>query len=106
MRNKLLLPVLFCSFLSLGQASFAQSATGALDVTARITPTGARPEPVREFTLYVLTKSYAEIQKEVAAQFPIADRETFINDLKISPELKAWMKEHAIIDLTAPDTDK
>ncbi len=106
MRNALLLPVFFCSFLSLGPASFGQSATGTLDVTARITPTGARPEPVRQFTFYILTKSYADITKEVAAQYPLADREEFISNLKISPELKAWMKEHAVVDLTAPDLDK
>ena len=106
MRNRLSLLIFFCSFLSLGQASFGQGATGSLDLTARIAPTGARPEPVRQFTFYILTKSYAEILKEATAQFPLAEREDFINNLKISPELKAWMKQHAIIDLTAPDVDK
>jgi hypothetical protein len=106
MRNRLSLLVFFCSFLSLGPASFGQGATGSLDVTARIAPTGARPEPVRQFTFYVLTKSYADILKEAAAQFPLAEREEFISNLKISPELKAWMKKHAVIDLTAPDVDK
>jgi hypothetical protein len=61
---------------------------------------------VRQFTFYILTKSYAEILKEATAQFPLAEREDFINNLKISPELKAWMKQHAIIDLAAPDVDK
>ncbi|HXC99635.1 MAG TPA: hypothetical protein VN048_09855, partial [Verrucomicrobiae bacterium] len=106
MRNRLSLLVFFCSFLSLGQASFGQGATGTLDITARIAPTGAHPEPVRQFTFYVLTKSYAEILKEATEQFPLADREEFISELKISPELKAWMKKHAVIDLTAPDVDK
>ena len=54
----------------------------------------------------MLTKSYAEILKEATEQFPLADREEFISELKISPELKAWMKKHAVIDLTAPDVDK
>lgn len=106
MRNRVSLLVFFCSFLSLCQASFGQGATGTLDVTARIAPTGARPEPVRQFTFYVLTKSYGDILKEAAAQFPLEEREVFINNLKISPELKAWMKQHAVIDLTAPDVDK
>lgn len=106
MRNRLSLLVFFCSLLSLGQASFGQGATGTLDVTARIAPTGARPEPVRQFTFYILTKSYADILKEAADQFPLANREDFINNLKISPELKAWMKQHAVIDLTAPEVDK
>ena len=106
MRNRLSLLVFFCSVLTLCQASFGQGATGTLDVTARIAPTGARPEPVRQFTFYVLTKSYTDIVKEAADQFPLAEREEFINNLKISPELKAWMKHHAIIDLAAPDVDK
>lgn len=106
MRNRLSLLVFFCSFLPLCQASFGQGATGTLDVTARIAPTGARPEPVRQFTFYVLTKSYADILKEATAQFPLEEREVFINNLKISPELKAWMKHHDVIDLTAPDVDK
>jgi hypothetical protein len=106
MRNRLSLLVFFCSLLSLGQASFGQGATGTLDLTARIAPTGARPEPVRQFTFYVLTKSYADILKEARDQFPLANREDFINNLKISPELKAWMKQHAVIDLTAPEVDK
>lgn len=87
-------------------AAHAQSGTGTLDITARITPTGARPEPVRQFTFYVLTKSYSEILKEVSSQFPLTGRDEFIANLKISPELKAWMKEHDVIDLTAPDNDK
>jgi hypothetical protein len=106
MRNRLSLLVFFCSLLSLGQASFGQGATGTLDVTARIAPTGARPEPVRQFTFYILTKSYADILKEAADQFPLTNREDFINNLKISAELKTWMKQHEVIDLTAPDVDK
>src|SRR6476661_5854193 len=43
----------------------AQSANGGIDLTARVAPTGARPEPVRQFTFYVLTKSYADILKDV-----------------------------------------
>src|SRR5258708_36303721 len=94
MRNRVSLLVFFCSFFSLCQAGFGQGATGTLDLTARIAPTGARPEPVRQFTFYILTKSYADILKEAADQFPLAEREEFINKLKISPELKAWMKQH------------
>jgi len=34
---------------------------GTLEINARITPTAARAEPVRQFTFYILTKSYSEI---------------------------------------------
>ena len=106
MRTKLLLPALVCALLSLGQMSFAQGATGRLQVTARIAPTGGRPEPVRQFTFYVLTMSYAEILKQASAEYPLASRAEFIDELKISPELKAWMKKNDVIDLVAPDVDK
>ena len=83
----------------------AQGALGSLDFAARITPTAARPEPVRQFTFYVLTKSYAEIVKEVEAENAIPSRDKFIEDLKLSPELKEWLKAHNVFDLTAPDLD-
>jgi len=79
---------------------------GTLEFTARITPTAARPEPVREFTFYVLTKSYGEIVKEVEEKDMLPKREEFIDGLKISPELRAWLKAHDVLDLTTPDLDK
>jgi hypothetical protein len=84
----------------------AQNSSGMLEITAHVTPTAARPEPVREFTLYILTKSYAEIAKEVAAADVVPPRDEFIDGLKVSPELKKWLKAHEIMDLTMPDLDK
>ncbi len=84
----------------------AQSDSGALDLTARITPTAARPEPVRQFTFYILTKSYSEIVKEVEEKDPVPPRDHFIDGLKVSPELRTWLKGHDTLDLTAPDLDK
>ena len=99
----------FATFLVLAGAaalSRAQAKPGAIDISAHITPTGARPEPVRQFTLYVLTKSYAEVVQEVSASDPLPTREEFIDKLKCSPELKKWLKDHDTMDLTAPDLDK
>src|ERR1700738_4483323 len=87
-------------------ASCGQSASGTLEFAARITPTAARPEPVRQFTFYVLTKSYAEVVKEVEAENVIESREKFIEGLKLSPELKEWLKAHDLFDLTKPDIDR
>jgi hypothetical protein len=84
----------------------AQSDSGALEINARITPTGARPEPVRQFTFYVLTKSYSDIVKEVEEKDPIPPRDQFIDGLKVSPELRAWLKGHEVLDLAQPDLDK
>lgn len=84
----------------------AQTTSGGLELAARITPTGARPEPVRQFTFYVLTRSYSDIVKEVEDKDPIPLRDTFIDGLKVSPELRAWLKGHDTLDLSLPDVDK
>jgi hypothetical protein len=106
MRNALLAGGFFlCSLLATGTAS-AQAGNGALDLVARITPTAARPEPVRQFTFYVLTKSYEDITKDVEASDAPPDRDKFISELKVSDELKEWLKGHDEFDLTSPNLDK
>ena len=84
----------------------AGAGTGALEFSARITPTGARSEPVRQFTFYILTKSYTEILKEAEEKDPVPSREEFIDGLKFSRELRDWMKAKDTMDLSAPDMDK
>src|SRR5713226_8717977 len=97
--------VALCAF-SFVSGARAQGNFGALEITARITPTGARPEPVRQFTFYVLTKSYSDIVKEVEENDPVPPRDQFIEGLKVSPELRAWLKGHEVLDLSQPDLDK
>jgi hypothetical protein len=97
--------LIVASFSSASVAQ-AQSGTGTLQFTARITPTGARPEPVRQFTFYILTKSYSDITKEVEAANPVPPRDRFIEELKVSPELKKWLTDHEVFDLTMPGLDK
>ncbi len=97
--------------VAIGALSFVcearvQGDSGALEITARITPTAARPEPVRQFTFYILTKSYSDIVKEVEEKDPVPSRDQFIDELKVSPELRAWLKDHDTLDLTEPDLDK
>ena len=97
------------SILLAGAACVAPSLhaqTSTLEIVARVTPTAARPEPVREFTFYILSKSYAEIAKEVEAGDIIPSRDEFIDSLKVTPELKDWLKNHDVLDLTNPDLDK
>lgn len=103
--STILFAAVACAVCMVGAAR-AQSASGALEFAARITPTAARPEPVRDYTFYLLTKSYAEIVKEVEAQNPTPSRDRFIEGLKLSPELKEWLKAHEVFDLTAPDLDR
>jgi hypothetical protein len=92
--------------LYFGSGARGQTDAGALEIIARITPTGARPEPVRQFTFYILTKSYLEIVKEVEEKDPIPPRDQFIDDLKVSPELRSWLKGHDTLDFTEPGFDK
>jgi hypothetical protein len=103
--NQLALPLALCAFC-FASAVRGQSPTGTIEFLARVTPTGGRPEPVRDFTFYVLTKSYAEVVKEMENKDPIPTRNEFIESLKASPELKSWLKDHEILDLTMPDVDK
>ena len=97
--------LLVASCVSVSAAS-AQTATGSLELSARITPTAARPEPVRQFTFYILTKSYTAIIKEVEEKDPPPARDGFIDSLTVSPELRAWLKGHDTLDLTSPELDK
>lgn len=105
MRNLFLVLAIMVAALCAKQAE-SQTATGALEVAAQISPTGGRPEPVREFPLCVLTKSYLEIMKEVEAADPLPTKEQFIEKLKVSPPLKDWMIKHEVMDLTQLDFDK
>jgi hypothetical protein len=92
--------------LCVASASPAQTSTGTLEIMARIAPTAARPEPVRQFTFYILTRSYTEIIKEAEEKDVIPSRDEFIESLKLSPELRSWLKNHDVLDLTLPDVDK
>ena len=101
-----LFSVALVSAAALAANTRAQTADGTLNFTAHITPTAARPEPVRQFTFYVLRKSYADVVKEVEEQSPSPTRDKFIDDLKLSPELRDWLKAHDVFDLTAPGFDR
>jgi hypothetical protein len=94
----LLLPALY----SVAQAP----ATGAIEFTATVRPTGGRPEPVRDLTFYLLSKSMEEIRSEAEqAEGPI-DLTKFIDSLKVSDALKQWMREHDTVLLAGSDFTK
>lgn len=98
-----------CAVFAIGAtAARGQEAagTGTLEFTAYVSPTAAKPEPVRDFTFYVLTKSYSDIKRELEEKNGSPDRERFVSDLKLSPELKEWLKAHEVLDLTMPGLDK
>ncbi len=103
--SPLLLVLWLCS-LCAARSGISQTTNSTLDITARITPTAARPEPARQVTFYVLSKSYRDICKEVEAEDAPPDREKFISDLKVSPQLKEWLGKQDLLDLTTPNLDR
>src|ERR1041384_4567778 len=90
MRTLLILAGLLCLVAS--SRVDAQSSTGSLEFTAKITPTAAKSEPVRDFTFYVLTKSYDEIVRDLEQREGPPSREKFIDELKVSAELIDWLR--------------
>ena len=83
----------------------AQSA-GRIEFTAQIAPTGGRPEPVRQMTFYLLSKSLDDVQAEALQAEPVPDLNKFAESLSVSPELKTWMKAHRTASLSGPDFTK
>jgi hypothetical protein len=104
MRKLSVLAALLC--LATASRVQPQTATGGLEFTAKVTPTAAKPEPVRDFTFYVLTKSYDDIVKDLDLREGPPGRDKFIDDLKISPELREWLHKHDVMDITLPGFDK
>src|SRR5260370_8147769 len=97
----------FILSVAIGALSFvcearAQGDSGALEIIARITPTGARSEPVRQFTFYILTKSYSDIVKDVEEKDPVPGRDQFIDGLNVSPTLPNCLKHTHTLNLLHP----
>jgi hypothetical protein len=80
--------------------------TGSLEFTARVASSGGRPEPVREMTFSLLSKSLDDIRQEALQTEPAANLDKFIDDLKVSPKLREWMKKHHSVQLSGPDFSK
>jgi hypothetical protein len=94
---------LFC--VTLPSALLAQS-TATLDFTARVAPTDGRPEPVRQFTFYLLRRSLSDIHAEVEQRDPAPDLDKYVDSLSSSPEMKSWMKKNRSVQLSGGDFTK
>jgi hypothetical protein len=84
-------------------ARLAAQSAGNIEFTARVAPTGGRPEPVRQLTFYLLRKSLEDIRAEALRQAPPPDMEKFIDTLGVSSDLKDWMKKHHSVQLSGED---
>ncbi|MDE3168982.1 MAG: hypothetical protein KGL75_02470, partial [Acidobacteriota bacterium] len=73
---------------------------GAIQIVVDGTPSGGLQEPVRGFPLFLLSKSFEQIQKDAEASDPKPDMKSFIDKLDVSPELKAWMKKNDSVSLS------
>ncbi|HTS12873.1 MAG TPA: hypothetical protein VMH00_12205 [Candidatus Limnocylindrales bacterium] len=81
----------------------AEAQNGSIEFSARATPSGGLEEPVRGFPFYLLSKSFEEISREVAASYPPPNMEAFIDKLDVSPELRAWMKKNHWVQLSGDE---
>jgi hypothetical protein len=90
----------------MAKAPRAAAQTGSVQFVARVTPSGGEDEPVRTLPFYLLSKSYADIQKEAEAASPVANQDKFIDSLDVSKELKAWMKANHRVNLSGEDFTK
>jgi hypothetical protein len=77
---------------------------GSVEFVARATPSSGVEEPIRGFPFFLLSKSFEEIQKEVATTYPKPDMDAFIDTmLGASKELRAWMKKNHWVQLDGED---
>jgi hypothetical protein len=100
------LSVLFLVAGVMAKAPRAAAQTGSVQFVARVTPSGGEDEPVRTLPFYLLSKSYADIQKEAEAASPAANLDKFIDSLDVSKELKTWMKTNHRVNLAGEDFTK
>lgn len=89
---------LFVVLVAVGSPrAFAQGS--AVEFVARATPSSGIEEPIRGFPFFLLSRSFQEITSEADAHFPKPDMDAFIEKLKVSKELKDWMKKNHTVTL-------
>ncbi len=76
---------------------------GRLEFVVRVTPASGRAEPARGLTVFLLTKSYRDIQHEAEENTPVPDLNAFVDGLKLSTELKAWMKKNHTVAISGDE---
>jgi hypothetical protein len=84
-------------------APLAAQSQGTIEFTAQVTPSGGRPEPVRQMMFYALRKNLADIRLEALRIHPAPDLDSFVDGLSCSAELKTWMKTNRTVQLAGPE---
>lgn len=88
------------AFLFASSTPRAAAQNGAIQFVVQATPSSGIAEPVRGFPISLLSKSFADIGKEVEATTPKPDQDAFIDRLTVSKEMKAWMKKNHTVRLS------
>lgn len=94
-----------CASAAISGAAAVQAAsqTGSIEFAIHVSPTGGLEEPVRGFPVFLLNKSFQDIQKEAEAAYPKESLDDFIDSLDCSKELKDWMKKNKWITFSGAD---
>jgi hypothetical protein len=92
-----------CAAIVSAVASTAVAQSGSIEFAVHATPTGGLEEPVRGFPVFLLSRSFEDIQKEADAAFPKQNLNDFIDGLNVSKELKDWMKRNQWITFSGQD---
>ena len=81
----------------------AAQGTASLEIRVQATPTQGRPEKVMQHAFYLLRARLEAIETQARAQTPAPDLAAFVDGLKVSPELKEWMKENKTVTVQGDD---
>ena len=63
--------------------STAAQQSGSLEFSTRVTPSAGRAEPARGMSVFLLRKSFADIQKEAEADEPKPDLAKFVEEMEV-----------------------
>lgn len=92
-----------CVAINAAAAPHAIAQSGSIEFVIHVSPTGGVEEPVRGFPVFLLNRSFGDIQKEADAAYPKENLDDFINGLDASKELKDWMKKNQWITFSGVD---
>ncbi|MFQ5695645.1 MAG: hypothetical protein ACE5HB_06620, partial [Terriglobia bacterium] len=81
----------------------AQSGGAWLEFHARAAPTQGQPEKVMRKRFYLLRASLEEIEGVARKDVPAPALDALADELKVSDQLKAWMKERQTVNLQGDD---
>jgi hypothetical protein len=104
LRASLLLVVAVISSQALhsGQAAADK---GRLDFVVRVTPESGRTEPARGLSIFLLTKSFLDIEREAQEKTAPPDFDGFVDHTAFSKQMKAWMKREHTLSVSGPELD-